>query len=191
MANTNVARGFIPVRYQTGAPYNGATSEYDVPASDGTALFPGDPVFMNGTASADGTPQCIKATAAGGAFISGVVVAVLPTTRESTTYRVASTLRRVLVCDDPNVEFEIQEDAVGGALAVTSTGLNADWIDGAGSTVTGQSGVQLDSSTAATTNTLQLRILGFVKREDNEIGNANAKMRVAINLHTKRNLTGL
>jgi len=57
-------------------------------------------------------------------------------------------------------------------------------------TATGYSGFQLDTSTKATTNTLQLRILGFVQRANNEIG-ANAKVLVGINLHQSRNTTGI
>ena len=56
--------------------------------------------------------------------------------------------------------------------------------------MTGLSAAQLDTSTKATTNTLQLRILGFSQRVDNAIG-ANAKVLVQINLHSFKNLTGI
>lgn len=191
MANTNAARGFSPVRHRSGAPYNGAATEYVVLASDGTALYIGDPVVMSGSSDANGVPTVVKATAAGGAYITGVVVGVKPETRDSTIYRAASTLRTLLVADDPDLVFEVQEDAVGGALALASVGLNADWVDGTGSTTTGQSGVQLDTSTAATTNTLQLRVLGFSRTVDNEPAVANAKVLVQFNLHSMRNLTGI
>lgn len=190
MPNTNAPRGFRPVRYKDGKPYTGAVNRYFVPASDATALFIGDPVVLAGNADADGVPTATRATAAGGAFITGVMVGIAPTTRDTPTFRAASTAAYILVADDPDLMFECQEDAVGGALAATSVGLNADFIVGAGSTVTGLSGCQLDSSTAATTNTLQFRIAGFTQRADNEIG-ANAKMNVFINLHTSRNLTGI
>lgn len=191
MANANTPRGFRPVRYRSGAPYNGAYNEYDCPASDGTAIGIGDPVIVNGTASTDGTPQAIKATAAGGNYITGIVVGVKPVTRDSTLYREASTLRRLHVADDPELLFEAQEDAVGGALAVTAIGGNADWVDGTVSTSTGLSAAQIDSSTANTTNTLQLRLERFVDRPDNEPASANAKVLVSINLHSRRNLTGV
>mgnify|MGYP000311167172 CR=1 FL=1 len=63
-------------------------------------------------------------------------------------------------------------------------------INANGSTITGLSGAQLDTSTKATTNTLNLRIHGFVQRADNEIG-ANAKVLVSINLHPFANTTGI
>jgi len=193
MANTNAPQGLKPVRYRSGAPYNGACNTYSVPASDGTALFIGDPVIVAGSADANGVATITRATAAGGAYISGVVVGFEPLRTDLTTlHRAASTLRNVYVADDPNLIFEIQEDGIGGAMAVTDVGLNADLIATAsGSTVTGKSGWSLDTSTKATTNTLQLRIEGFVQREDNEVGSANAKVLVSINLHQSRNLTGV
>lgn len=190
MPNVNTPFGLRPVRHRSGAPYNGAATRYCVPASDSTALFLGDPVIIAGGADADGVATVTRATAAGGNYLLGAVVAVEPETRDSTTYRAASTLRYVYVADDPDLVFEMQEDAVGGALAAADVGLNADLVAGNGSTATGWSGFQIDTSTKATTNTLQLRILGFSQKVGNEIG-ANAKVEVMINLHQHRNLTGI
>ena len=199
MANVNTPRGLVPARDWRSSEYNGGVNLYCVPAANATAIFIGDPVIVNGSADADGVPQCIIATAAGGAYISGVCVGMAahpaaPLLRDSLPYRAASTLRYILVMDDPEAEFEIQEDAVGGALAAADIGLNADLIAAAGSTVYGYSGWMLDTSTKATTNTLQLRILGIVQRPDVEFGTsgtANSKVRVKINLHQNRNLTGV
>src|SRR3954470_23499873 len=125
MANTNAPTGLRPVRYRSGAPYNGACNTYSVPASDGTALFVGDPVIIAGSADANGVPTINRATAAGGAYISGVVVGFEPLRTDLTVlHRAASTLRNVYVADDPSLIFEVQEDAIGGALAVTDVGLN-------------------------------------------------------------------
>jgi hypothetical protein len=71
--------------------------------------------------------------AATGSIIIGVVVGVLPETQESTVYRVASTARRLLVADDPNLLFEIQEVSGGTALTVaTALGANANFVVGSG-----------------------------------------------------------
>lgn len=190
MANTNTPFGMRPVRHRNGASYNGAVTRYHVPASDGTALFLGDPVIIAGSADADGVATVTRATAAGGAYLLGSVVGVEPITNYSTVYRPASTAAYVLIADDPDLIFEIQEDAVGGALAAADVGLNADLIAGTGSTITNLSAFQLDTSTKAVTATLQLRIHGFVQRADNEIG-ANAKVLASINLHALRNVTGI
>jgi hypothetical protein len=62
-------------------------------------------------------------------------------------------------------------------------GLNASIIVAGGSTVTALSGVELDSTTEATTAGLELKILRAVNRHDNDITLANGKMEVMINLH--------
>lgn len=191
MANANTPFGLRPVRHRNGAAYNGSATRYFVPAADATALFIGDPVILAGSADADGVATVTRATAAGGAFMLGPVVSVEPVTRDSTPYREASTARYVWVADDPDLQFMVQEDGVGGALAVADVGLNADWIVGTGSAITGLSGAMLDTSTKATTATLQLRIMGFAQTVDNEVGNANAKVLVSINLHALRNTTGI
>ena len=197
MANANTPFGLRPVRHRNGAPYNGAATRYFVPASDSTALYLGDPVQIAGSSDADGIATVTRATAAGGNYVLGAVVGVDPVEgagaggRDSTTYRVASTARYVWVADDPDIVFEIQEDGVGGALAAANVGQNVDLVSGSGSTITGLSGFQADSSTAATTNTLQMRILGFAQKIGNEPGNANAKIEVVFNLHQSRNLTGI
>lgn len=190
MANTDAPTGLRPVRYASGAPYNGAANVYCVPASDGTALFKGDPVIIAGSADANGVPTCLKATAAGGARWTGVVVGFLPSpTIQTNGHRLASTLEYVLVADDPNLIYEIQEDADGGALAAVDVGLNADFIFATGNAYTHFSGAELDTSTKATTATLQMRIVGFVQRPDNVIG-AQAKVLVRNNLPTETGAAG-
>lgn len=189
MANTSAPAGLKPVRHLNGAPYSGGSNLYYVPATDSTAIFIGDAVKSAGSAdSATGVPTVAQAAA--GDTIRGVVTGVIPDTAQSTIYRAASTGRYLLVCDNPNVEFEIQEDAVGGALALDSVGLNADLIVGSGSTFTGRSAMQLDTSDVKT-GTAQLRILGFVQRVDNEFASANAKIRVMINEHELKSTTGV
>jgi hypothetical protein len=165
---------------------------YFVPASDGTAMGAGDLVKLAGSASTDGYATVAQAAAGNPAI--GVVVGFVndyTNLNNPGSYRAASTARYVLVCDSPDVVYEVQEDAVGGALAVADIGLNADSIVAAASSTTGQSGMQLDTSTKATTATLQLKILGFVNRPDNEIGSANAKVWVTINNHQLASGTGV
>lgn len=187
MANVDRVNGLRPVKHLDGSPYNGAANLYYVPSSDSTAIFVGDAVKSAGSADADGVPSVAQAAA--GDAIRGVVVGVKPVTDESTIYREASTERYVYVADAPDLVFEIQEDADGGALAATDVGNNADLVVGSGDTATGTSGMELDSSTAATT-AATMRILGFVQRPDNEIG-ANAKMLVTAVEHELKSTTGV
>lgn len=180
MANSDIVKGLSPVMYLNGTPYSGKCGKYYIPATDSTAVYIGDPVKLAGSADARGVPTVAKASSTNN--IVGVVVGVEPVTADSTRYRAASTARYVFVADDPELLFEIQEDSVGGALAATSVGLNAKFVDGGGSTVTGFSGLEIDSSTAATTATLDFQIVRLADREDNAIGD-NAKWLVKLNNH--------
>lgn len=189
MANSNAPSGLTPGRYRNGAPWNGVARTYYVPASDSTALFIGDPVIIAGSGDTDGVPTVTRATAGSAGRITGVVVGFRPTAPFPAKYRAASTAMYVLVADDPALLFEAQEDSAGGALAATNIGQNIDLVSGSGDTNTGLSGFMIDSSTAATTATLQMRIVGLAQRTDNVIGNY-AKWLVAINLPTETGAAG-
>ncbi len=199
MANPNTARGLIPVRHRNGAPYNGSGNTYYVPATYATALFIGDPVIgVTAASDAAGIPTVARAAAAGAAPILGVVVGFVsagdpPVTRtqDKAVYRPASTESYVLIEDDPDILFEIQEDGIGGAMGVGAPGRNVDLIAGNGSTATGYSGWMADSSTLAVTATLQLRIVAPVQRADNDATLTLAKWLVAINLHQFRAVLGI
>jgi len=187
MANVSRVAGLRPVKHISGSPYNGQCNKYYIPSSDGTAVFIGDAVKSGGSADTDGVPTVIQAAA--GDTIRGVVVGVIPETADSLIYRAASTARYVLVADDPDLLFEVQEDSVGGATALVDVGENADIIVAAGSTTTGTSGMQLDSSTHGT-GSAQLRIMGFIQRPDNAQG-TNAKLLVKINEHELASTSGV
>jgi hypothetical protein len=183
MANADRAAGLLPVRYITGAPYNGAADVYSTATGDATAIFLGDPVKLSGTSTTiNGVVYADVDQAATGDVIIGVVVGVLPVTNDSLIYRAASTARRLLVATDPSLLYEIQEVSGGTALTAAAIGLNADFVVGTGSTITGFSGVELNNVGEATTNTLDLQILGLVSRADNEVGE-HAKWLVRINRH--------
>lgn len=185
MANGNAAMGLIPRRTRVGDGTSGSLNRYCIPASDATAYYIGDPVIIAGDADVDGTTATVTIATAGTGRITGVIVGFDPTPSIVTNgYGVASTLRYPLVCDDVDGEFEIQEDGIGGTLTTASVGLNAALIAGTGSNFTGKSGWMLDSSTAATTAGLQVRIVGLENRADNEPG-ANAKWLVRINAATE------
>lgn len=196
MANASQVGGLIPRRHRDGTPYTGAVNKYYVAAGDGTALFVGDPVVLSGSGDPRGVPGVIRATAGAAGRITGVVIGIandpaVPGSNDMLMqgYRGASTEGYVLVVDDMDVLFEIQEDGVGGTLTAASIGLNADLVAGTGNTGTRNSGFMLDSSTAATTATLQVRIVALEQRADNDLG-ANAKWLVTINLPTAAGLAG-
>lgn len=190
MANVSRIYGFRPVKYLNGAPYTGATTKYFVTAADATAIGVGDLVVLDGGSDGSGVRSVTRAAANGVCVGPVVSVVVSPTSLDAPQYRAASTARYVHVADDPNILMECQEDAVGGALASNSVGLNANFIVAAASTVTGLSGMQLDTNTADTTNTLPLRIVEFSSQVDNEVAVANAKVIVGFNTHQYKSNTG-
>jgi len=199
MANPNMARGIIPVQRLDGSPYSGKANIYYVPSTYATALYIGQPLVATGASDANGIPVVQTATAAGGNYTIGPMVGivdggepVVAVTRDMSLYHPASTSQYILVADDPDLVFEAQEDSVGGSIAMATAGTkNVDLIAGAGSNTTGFSGWMLDSSTIATTNTLQMRLLAGVRRANNAMASTNAKWLCKINLHSLRNATGV
>jgi hypothetical protein len=196
--NNDTPFGLRPVRYRDGSPYNEAVNPYFIASTYATALFIGDPVVKvaggSNTAAVGpypiGTlPQIERATAGDGNAITGVIVGFAPLpTNLGLQYNTASTERVAFVCDDPNVMFEIQAD---GSITATQVGLNANLIyTHAGSTVTGRSGAELDTSSDApdADASNQLTILRVVNRADNYAATTWTKVLVAINQHTE--LTG-
>jgi hypothetical protein len=83
------------------------------------------------------------------------------------------------VLDDPNQLFIIQND---GTSAASNYGKNADVVVGSGNATTGTSGMELDTSTIATTAALNLKIIGLYNVPGNSVGD-NAVVVVKINEH--------
>lgn len=184
MANANAPRGLIPVRGVESQYVTGGPRMYSHAAGDATALFVGDPVKLAGTAQTINgvtTPDVIRA--ATGDVIDGVVVAIVPSSRDSLNYGPASVAYQLLVDDDPNSMFEIQDVNSGTALTTADIGLNVNFVVAAGNTYTGTSGVTLDNTTEATTNTLDLKIIDIVNRADVDNGSSPLRFLVRINRH--------
>ena len=73
--------------------------------------------------------------------------------------------------DDPQVIFEVQEDSDANSISAAMVGLSTNFVVGSGSTATGKSAMELDSSDTATDTSGNCRILRLVNRDDNELGN--------------------
>lgn len=175
MANLDTPFGFKPVKHLNGAPWNGKVNAYYVPATDATAIFKGDAVKSAGSATADGKFPTV-AQAAATEVIRGIVVGFGDNPHVMThpdypnrDYRPASTAMYVFVVDDPFIIFEVQEDSVGNSITADMVGLSTDITVGTGSTSTGKSAMELDSSDTGTALG-QCKILRVVDREDNALG---------------------
>lgn len=195
MANTNAPFGLRPVRYVDGRPYNGAVDYYFATGASG-AIYIGDPVIAAGSANTSevngfppgSLPTCGIASDGDGDPITGVCVGVVADTRDSTPYRVDSTDRIIAVARGHDLVFEVQADAGGTALAATDVGLHGNLKVGTGSTVTGVSAWTFDTADPpANDPSNQLKILGFSKRNNTEIG-AYAVVEVLINNHELANV---
>ena len=195
MANVDRAFGFRPVRYLSGAPYNGAFNRYELPVGESENVMIGDFVKLASSAPTEEYPA-VERLAASGVVTSGVIVGCVVGFEVQGTALNAGTpnmdvplyaredVKKFLhVADDPALVFEAQEDSVGGAIAVASLGLNVGINCAVGSTTTGASGMEIDSSSVDTTNTLPLQLMGRVARPDNEADTAEAKYLVRINTH--------
>jgi hypothetical protein len=185
MSNANAPSGLRPIN-QNGTPWSGQGTLCAVPAAQTGNIFLGDPVVALGGTDAFGCPLVGIATAGAGNAVLGSMLSIsngpaaggnstFTVTRDLPVYRQASILNYILVTDDPNCLFEIQEDSNGGAIAAATGGFaNGNMVAGAGgSTVTGFSSWQLQSSSVSSSanTTYQLRLLGLVRGPDNAIGN--------------------
>ena len=198
MANANRPSGFSPVQYLNGSPWNGQARIYSIAAAYTTALYIGDPVKSSGTADANGVPGIILGATTGA--LRGVIVGlgsaeglIANPKNLDITYRPAAAQATdwyAMVVDDPQVLFEVQENANGTALAATEIGLNTISVSGTGNGFL--SGWMLASATdaaPAATATLQLKLMGLVRRQQNAFG-AYAKHLVKINVHELGTGTG-
>jgi hypothetical protein len=176
MANLDTPFGFKPVKHLNGSSWNGKVNVYYIPSTDNTATFVGDAVKSAGAADATGKyPTVAQATA--GAAVRGVVIGFgdnpYTMTHPDTpnrSYRPAATAMYAFVVDDPQVIFEVQEDSDANSLTAAMVSLSTNFVVGAGSTATGKSAMELDSSDTATDTSGNCRILRLVDREDNALG---------------------
>lgn len=188
MANANTPSGLSPVKHLTTGAFNNQANIYSIAAADTNAYAIGDPVVSSGSGDTNGVPGVTLAAATGA--IRGVIVGlgtaeggIFNPNNPNSTIRPSGAQSQVwyaMVVDDPHVIFEVQEVNSGTALTAASIGLNTNLVVGANSGYA--SGWTLNNSGAATTNTLQVRLLGLSRRSDNAFGLA-AKWLVKINNH--------
>jgi len=177
MANADSPFGLIPLRYVSGAPYNGAANPYYV--SDATnALGVGSVVSLVGTA-VNGVPQVQRATVddttpANNTPIVGVIVGIVndedgTVDRDNSRYIAGGATGYALVADDPNLLFKMQED---GDLDNAGVGAHYNIEFGTFDTVYGIAKDEIDSSTLDATDTgnvLNLQVLRLHSNPNNSV----------------------
>jgi hypothetical protein len=186
MANADAAFGLRPM----GLNVDKQTNIYAVDATSASAIYLYDPVTLTGTADANGIPEvrlCTIAdtTTANMSPIMGVVVGVA-SSKEGTQLQddnkyIAATPgagKYVIVCDDPDATFAVQED---GNLGVAGVGNNFRLVIAAGNATSGISKTEIDSSTAgANVGLTNVKVLRLIQSPDNAVGtNANWEVQIA------------
>jgi hypothetical protein len=171
MSSTATPYGFRPVGLLGSGTWSDATRQIKIASGYATAIFYGDAVKLvsAGTVEKDTGTTALTPV---GIFVGCRYTD--PTTNQPTysQYWPASTAASdafAYICDDPNIVFQAQGDA---SLAQTTLGNNVAVVQTGGSTAIGNSKNALDASTAATTNTLPVRIIGFVDGPDQAVGDS-------------------
>lgn len=176
MANSNGAFGLRPVGIVGSGANTTGTTEYRIATTNSNAIFQGSPVIP----LAAGVIDRVGAAAGGTVGLVGVFYGceyVSSTTGEVvfSNYWPGSGADsdfpvKAFVYDNPMQLFTIASDAslTDEATARAAVFANANFSSGqSGSTTTGMSSAALAVSTIATTNTLNLRIMGIVDDVEN------------------------
>jgi len=172
MANVNKVNGFRPVSTLTAGPYNGSVTRYCVAAADATILAVGDLVKLGGTTGTGDYAgiRGVSRAAASDAILGPVVgFDIAVTNLDTPQLRAASTQRGVWVADDPAAYYVAQEDGDTTPIPMADVGLNVNFIVAAANTLTGASGMQIDSSSVTTTATMSLKLIAPLLVSDNEL----------------------
>jgi len=175
MANTSRVQGLRPISQ----PY-GAIRVNWYEAATGVAYYRYQPVDL------DSNGRIVAAVHGSGNFLVGSVIAFGnsdygPPEATVSGYMPANPtvdansagLINILVADDPNQFFVLEEDTGGAALDAQAVGLGCSWVFRAttGNTKTGLANVVLDRSTAVVGSNQQLRIIRKQDKPDNAFGN--------------------
>jgi len=177
MANIDAAMGLNPVgKIGSGPPQK--MNEYKIASNEANAIFQGDMVQPDsGNIQQAGTGTTNIGVFWGCKFDDATTNK--PTFKNQSVAGGNGAVADAFVYDDPYQVFEVQGD---GASAQTDVMQTADVVVGTGSTTTGVSAMELDSSDIGTG--ANLMIIGFSGKEGrSEVGSANIVYNVLINEH--------
>lgn len=186
MSATSAPRGLKPIGLLGGMPFAGSTREYLIKSGYATAIFNGDVVGLADTANSTDDGFIVREPVASEVNPIGVFLGVSytdPATGQLTFKQfypgsIAASDIKAVVSVNPFTLYEVQAD---DAIAQTQLGMTADLVQTqAGSTTTGNSGVQLDASTASVGGEL-FKIIDFVDRVGSTIGDAKTDVIVMMN----------
>lgn len=186
MSATSAPRGLKPIGLLGGMPFAGSTREYLIKSGYSTAIFNGDVVGLADTANSTDDGFLVREAAASEVNPIGVFLGVSytdPSTGQLTFKQyypggIAASDIKAVVSVNPFTLYEVQAN---GAIAQTQLGMTADLVQtAAGNTITGNSGLQLDASTASVGGEM-FKIIDFVDRVGSTIGDAKTDVIVMMN----------
>ena len=179
MATIDAPFGFRPIGSLSGAPYVGTLMECAIPGGDGTNTFVGDFVKLDGESTVTGTlgslktgiPTVIQVTA--GDAILGAITGFAPIATDlGDTFALGANANdRIcyVAVADPMTLFLGQEDGLTDALDKSDVGSVCDIVVGTGDTTYGLSAMEINSDSAATSGSKQVRIISLYQDPDNVI----------------------
>jgi len=186
MSTTSAPRGLKPVGLLGGMPFAGSTRSLKIKNNYATAIFNGDVVGLAATTGSD-DGHIVRETAAGEVNPIGVFLGCSytdPNTGQMTHSQyypgsIAKDDIYAVVAVNPFTLYEVQAD---GALDQAKLGLTIDLVQTqAGSTTTGNSGLQADASTASVGGEL-FKIVDFVDRVGSSVGDTYTDIIVMMNM---------
>jgi hypothetical protein len=194
--------GFKPVNRIDGLPYAGAIRQIPVAPAYATAILNGDTVQIdtNGYITAQNTTDSGKIA---GVLVGCSYINSLGQPTFSQYYPAATSTSTAMafafVVDDPSAAFKVCATVAGSTTPTAYTraivGANVALVANVGSTTTGDSYYGIDGSSAATTNTLPVRVIDVVP--DTATGAANVaattyyEFIVKFNTNQYNNTTGV
>ena len=186
MSATSAPRGLKPIGLLGGMPFAGSTREFLIKSGYATAIFNGDVVGLGDVANSTDDGYLVREAVASEVNPIGVFLGCSytdPNTGQLTFNQyypgsIAASDIKAVVSANPFTLYEVQAD---DAIAQTQLGMTADLVQTqAGSTVTGNSGIQLDASTASVGGECW-KIVDFVERVGSAIGDAKTDVIVMMN----------
>ena len=171
--------GLKPVKMISGSPYTGVTRQYRIASAYNTNIFYGDVVKLvtGGTVERDTADAAMTPI---GVFMGCTFTdpgTSQPTFKQYWPASTVASVARAYVVDATDVLFKVAVISSAASttpiviadLAITDIGANVQMVDNTGSTVTGNSKIAVDD-TSATTNTFPLRVVDVVTETKNSSG---------------------
>lgn len=165
MANVDNPFGFA--FYSLNAPNPPLVKTYVKLVGVAQAIYQNDVVFQAASSSlSEGKGAITPIGTPGTTIIMGVAL----------NRGAASLKTRHSIIVDQNAEFIAQDDGDTNGVGVTEANLNANVSLGAGSDVTGFSGNEIDEAGIASSNALDLQLLGLYPGANNAFGSSHVIM---------------